>query len=304
MSEFLLIRHAQSHWNVWKQQLVAAGDSASAAQRHDPCLFDATITPDIGHQQARQLRQELHKERCGRAPDLILCSPLSRAVQTALGVFGQEDSLDSGVAWSYESRCRSSSIATTNNHTSTAPIVLLAELREHVEDSCDIGSSASVLHDRFPALRHAINQAALLDDWYLPAHLRSLPHDSPLNQPHASSDTTAPSTDDEQSLDDKIHQQQQQQQQHWRLVSSDDGRESEREIEQRVAHVRNLLVQLDGKYQCIAIVGHGNFFWRLTGREIDVGQGVREVFGVYLQNCEVHSYSLPLPTTNHKEMQC
>ena len=87
----------------------------------DPLHFDAPLS-EIGLQQARQARTTLDDFPV----ELVITSPLTRALQTAAILFAHH-------------RC--------------APRMLVAALsRERVENSCDVGRSATLLAADFPAL--------------------------------------------------------------------------------------------------------------------------------------------------------
>eukprot|EP00297_Palpitomonas_bilix_P012132 CAMPEP_0113871632 /NCGR_PEP_ID=MMETSP0780_2-20120614/2754_1 /TAXON_ID=652834 /ORGANISM="Palpitomonas bilix" /LENGTH=312 /DNA_ID=CAMNT_0000857051 /DNA_START=143 /DNA_END=1081 /DNA_ORIENTATION=- /assembly_acc=CAM_ASM_000599 len=73
-----LIRHGQSEANI-RSYYSAAGD---------PTLRDCPLSPE-GHKQAQQLREKLSELK----PPLVVCSPLRRAIQTALHVFGRRKGL-------------------------------------------------------------------------------------------------------------------------------------------------------------------------------------------------------------------
>jgi broad specificity phosphatase PhoE len=105
-----LIRHGQSTWNAHY-----------AATGEDPLHFDARLT-DLGLAQVEARRKELAAERY----DLIVTSPLTRAIQTTLGVFAP--------------------------HLDRVPVVVEALHRERLESSCDVGRPASVLASEFGAL--------------------------------------------------------------------------------------------------------------------------------------------------------
>lgn len=110
MSLFILIRHGQSTFN-----------SAFEATGVDPLLFDAPLS-ELGLEQLRRARVQLASLP---KPDVILSSPLTRAVQTALGLFGDSD----------------------------VQISISALHRERLENSCDVGRSPSALAADFPSLR-------------------------------------------------------------------------------------------------------------------------------------------------------
>ncbi len=105
-----LIRHGQSTWNAHY-----------AATGEDPLHFDSRLT-DLGHAQVEARRDDLKGERY----DLIVTSPLTRAIQTTLGVFA--------------------------SHLDRTPVVVEALHRERLESSCDIGRPASVLAGEFTKL--------------------------------------------------------------------------------------------------------------------------------------------------------
>ena len=103
-----LIRHGQSLFN-------AAFDPAT---RLDPMLFDAPLTA-LGRRQAAALAGEAR----GLGAELVVTSPLTRAIETALAVFGPDH----------------------------APVRVEALHRERVEHSCDVGRSPAELAREFPA---------------------------------------------------------------------------------------------------------------------------------------------------------
>jgi broad specificity phosphatase PhoE len=102
-----LIRHGQSTFNA-----------AYAETGSDPLHYDARLTP-LGHAQVKAARETL------RAADyeLIVTSPFTRAIETAIGLFG-----------------------------ASAPIRVEALHRERLESSCDIGRPAAALAQDFPSL--------------------------------------------------------------------------------------------------------------------------------------------------------
>lgn len=102
-----LIRHAQSTFNAAFRQTGV-----------DPLHFDAPLSP-LGLQQVEAARAVL-----GRlAHDVVITSPLTRAIQTTLGLFG-----------------------------AAAPIRVEALHRERAENSCDVGRSPIALRRDFPML--------------------------------------------------------------------------------------------------------------------------------------------------------
>jgi broad specificity phosphatase PhoE len=105
-----LIRHGESLFNALCAQ----------APWSDPMLFDAPLSAS-GEAQVAELRRRV----TGLPVELVVTSPLTRALQTALGAFG-----GNGV-----------------------PILVEALHCERVEASCDVGRSPGVLAAEFPALR-------------------------------------------------------------------------------------------------------------------------------------------------------
>jgi len=112
-----LIRHGQSEFNV-----VYETDGS------DPMIRDAPLTA-LGQAQARQARDQIADLNI----QLVITSPLTRAIQTALGIFD-------GIA----------------------PINVMAGHHERIEHSCDIGRPPAHLQADFPSLSFD-----LLDDiWW------------------------------------------------------------------------------------------------------------------------------------------
>ncbi|WP_017622022.1 histidine phosphatase family protein [Nocardiopsis chromatogenes] len=103
-----LLRHGQSAFN-------AVFDETG----RDPLVFDAPLTPK-GVAQAEEAADGVRR----LAPELVVTSPLTRAVQTALLVAGGLD----------------------------VPITVEALHREHLGNSCDIGRTPRALAEDFPGL--------------------------------------------------------------------------------------------------------------------------------------------------------
>ena len=109
----LCIRHGESTFNAaWRSTGV------------DPLHFDAPLSPR-GHEQVATARAELTR----RPVELVVISPLTRALQTAVGLFGE--------------------------HPSSPAMQIVPLLRERVENSCDIGRSPHDLAAAFPSLDFA-----------------------------------------------------------------------------------------------------------------------------------------------------
>ena len=103
-----LLRHAQSAFN----EVHTDGGP-------DPMLYDAPLSA-LGHEQVAEARAAFKDLRF----DVIIVSPLTRALQTATGIFGGHD----------------------------APMEVEALHREYLESSCDIGRHPRALSEDFPGL--------------------------------------------------------------------------------------------------------------------------------------------------------
>ncbi|KAJ4895538.1 Phosphoglycerate mutase family protein [Raphanus sativus] len=79
-----LLRHGQALHNVEAEK-----DRNALLSPH---LFDAPLT-DHGHQQVENLRERLVLRGVLKRVELVVTSPLLRTMQTAVGVFGNEDRL-------------------------------------------------------------------------------------------------------------------------------------------------------------------------------------------------------------------
>ena len=108
MPSVLLIRHGQSTFN-----------EAYEATGLDPGHFDARLTA-LGERQAAEVRARLADEPV----DLVIASPLTRALQTAHIIFGER-----GV-----------------------PVHVTCQHRERLESTCDVGVSPLRLSEDWPHL--------------------------------------------------------------------------------------------------------------------------------------------------------
>lgn len=178
----LCIRHGESTFNrAWRVKPV------------DPLHYDAPLS-ETGREQVAAARAAL----AGVPVELVVTSPLTRALQTALGVFAEHPS---------------------------APLLLVAHLvRERVENSCDVGRSPAALAADFPTL----DVAHLPDVW-------------------------------------------------WHAHGEPDERgvcvEPIETVEARVAEFRAFVLARPERH--IAVVGHGTFFYHLTGRNLANGEALR-----------------------------
>jgi glucosyl-3-phosphoglycerate phosphatase len=186
--DIFCIRHGESTFNA-----------AHRATGVDPMHFDARLT-EIGREQvaaAREIVRDIPVE-------LVVTSPLTRALQTTAGLFG--------------------------DHPGKPPILVEVLHRECQESSCDIGRAGSVLAAEFPDFR--------LD------HLPEV---------------------------------------WWHVEEVEDARgfhvEPRDLFHGRVSAFREWLAARPERV--VAVVGHGTFFARLTGR--------------WMQNCEVVRLDLDAP---------
>jgi broad specificity phosphatase PhoE len=102
-----LIRHAQSTFNA-----------AYAETGADPFHYDARLSP-LGLAQVEEIRARARRLPC----EVVIASPLTRALQTAFGLFGGH-----------------------------ARIEVQALHRERQEHSCDVGRPPRLLAEEFPEL--------------------------------------------------------------------------------------------------------------------------------------------------------
>lgn len=169
----LCIRHGESTFNAaWRANPV------------DPLHFDAPLS-EVGRGQVAQARAAV-----ARYPvEIVLASPLTRALQTAHGLF--------------------------DGHPDAPRIEVVPLLRERVENSCDIGRAAALVAAEFPS----IDFSRLGDGW-------------------------------------------------WHREGTPDARgicvEPVELVQQRAAQLREHV--LARPERVIALVGHGTFFFCLTGK--------------------------------------
>jgi broad specificity phosphatase PhoE len=104
------IRHGQSTFNA---HFLETGE--------DPLHFDAPLT-ELGLRQVEERARELRQYPY----EMVITTPLTRAIQTTLGLFG--------------------------DHPAAPPIHVECLHREHLESSCDVGRPPSLLMQEFPHL--------------------------------------------------------------------------------------------------------------------------------------------------------
>jgi len=171
----LCIRHGESTFNAaWR------------LTGTDPLHFDAPLSA-AGTRQVRETRSAI----AALPVDVVVSSPLTRALQTAQGLF--------------------------NGHPCAPSIVVHPLLRERVENSCDVGRSPRALATDFPSL-----DVAHLDEIW------------------------------------------------WHAEGPADARgicvEPVESVAARALKFKNYL--RGRPERCIAVVGHGTFFFHMTGRAL------------------------------------
>ncbi|KAL9685154.1 hypothetical protein QQ045_022601 [Rhodiola kirilowii] len=139
-----LVRHAQGHHNV-------AGE-----KNHDEYMseeyFDASLTP-LGWQQVDNLRK--HVQACGLSKkiELVIVSPLTRTIQTAVGVFGGGDCTDGVDAPPLMSANAGDSNRAAISSLNCPPFLSVELCREHMGiHPCDRRRSITQYESLFPAI--------------------------------------------------------------------------------------------------------------------------------------------------------
>lgn len=121
----ILIRHAESLYNAWRTKSFRNGSFLIVC---DPMIFDPQLSKK-GENQAARLRQELHRSGIHAEIDLIVTSPLSRAIQTCVKGFA----LDS------------------DTPLTNCPVVACALHRERLDTSGDVGVPLEQLRESAPS---------------------------------------------------------------------------------------------------------------------------------------------------------
>lgn len=139
-----LVRHAQGFHNV-------AGEKDHSAYL-SPELFDAQLTP-LGWKQVDNLRNHVHSTGLSKRIELVICSPLLRTMQTAVGVFGggsYKDGIDVPPLMT-ENAGNSSRPAISSLN--CPPVVAVEPCREHLGVHwCDRRRSITEYMTLFPAI--------------------------------------------------------------------------------------------------------------------------------------------------------
>ncbi|KAG2564564.1 hypothetical protein PVAP13_7NG085801 [Panicum virgatum] len=139
-----LVRHAQGIHNV------AGEKDFNAYMSQD--LFDAQLTP-LGWSQVDSLREHVKKSGLAKKIELVITSPLLRTMQTAVGVFGDENYTDgvSAPPLMVENAGHSGRPAVSSLN--CPPFLAVETCREHLGvHPCDKRRSITEYRPLFPAI--------------------------------------------------------------------------------------------------------------------------------------------------------
>lgn len=182
------IRHGQSEHNVYEEA------HSHEPDYHDPNLFDARFVPfcppcspfsasadlfsllvcspmeslsGLGEIQVKELPKSV--EEFAETVELVVVSPLSRAINTCLGAFSPEKVRQRGRK-SAESR-ENEGRKLTFDGCAQVKVLVNCSCREQVSNACDIGSSRSSLMEAYPHLDFSL----VANDvwWYLDEEART-----------------------------------------------------------------------------------------------------------------------------------
>nr|CCA20832.1 conserved hypothetical protein [Albugo laibachii Nc14] len=131
------IRHGESMYNEWRKHSLL---NFSWIFVRDPMLFDAPLTAK-GQQQAQLLSQKIRAQDIHTKVQVIVCSPLTRAIETALEAFKGHN----------------------------IPILLEPLCREELGTACDVGSSPDELEKAFSHVSESLDFSDLPLLWWLPS---------------------------------------------------------------------------------------------------------------------------------------
>lgn len=138
------VRHGHSTYNEWRDRSFSCWTSppCSGFCIGDPLLFDAGLS-ETGRQQVLDLPAAVRAAGLTETVELIVCSPLSRAIETALGGFEQ--------------------IVLTSR---AVPLVACGLAAEVVDTACDIGKTVPALQQAYPQVpTPAVRNAVRMGGW-------------------------------------------------------------------------------------------------------------------------------------------
>ncbi|XP_045799347.1 phosphoglycerate mutase-like protein 1 isoform X2 [Trifolium pratense] len=144
-----LVRHAQGFHNV-------EGDkNPDSYVSYD--LFDASLTP-LGWKQVDNLREHVKASGLSKRVQLVVVSPLSRTMQTAVGVFGGDAHADGIDA----PPLMNDNVGNSNRHAisslNSPPFIAVELCREHLGvHPCDKRRSITEYQNMFPAIDFSLS---------------------------------------------------------------------------------------------------------------------------------------------------
>ncbi|TMW66400.1 hypothetical protein Poli38472_004165 [Pythium oligandrum] len=132
------IRHGESQFNEWRTRSLW---TFSWIYERDPMILDPRLSAK-GEQQVAKLYELIQSKNLHEKVEVIVVSPLTRAIQTAAGGFK-----DATIPYQVEPSCR-----------------------EYLDTSSDIGRAADEISRDFQAL--SLDVSALEEYWWVRPHLR------------------------------------------------------------------------------------------------------------------------------------
>jgi broad specificity phosphatase PhoE len=148
------VRHGESMYNKWRRE--SFRNPCVLCCVCDPMLFDAALSP-AGEAQVRNLHDQV---RAAEDPwlsrvELVVTSPLTRAVETCLGAFFPESSYVmspgrwSGTNADFDAADGATSARVPAQHPYGAAPLCCALPREAMDTSCDVGTPVAELRERY-----------------------------------------------------------------------------------------------------------------------------------------------------------
>lgn len=163
------IRHGQSVYNAM-DELKYSLPRGSIHPCTDIRSVDAPLTL-LGRKQALQARSKMYDilHDSNQSIDLVISSPLTRAIQTAMLIFNGSDGCESQynyVPQNYDKHDNSimtwlNEYSDTVQYDRSYEILLSASCAENLGCACDIGSSVSALQSTFNSAQHNLNTSLI-----------------------------------------------------------------------------------------------------------------------------------------------
>ncbi len=156
--EVYLVRHGESEYNQWRRN--SFRNPCTLLCVCDPMIFDAPLSR-AGEAQVRALRRALWAPTgagaIGPRVELVVTSPLTRAVETCLGGFFPEHSYitddgddggGGGGGEKSEGGTAAASVVPRTRRCGTTPLCLALH-RERLDTSCDVGTPLAELKSKY-----------------------------------------------------------------------------------------------------------------------------------------------------------